>query len=84
VFAYTLCHFAMDEYTADAFVNRDDPIPVIVFDGSDGLSDEHEELDVKEGKRQRLRKHLSKQNIKHKMTRAHEAGSSMQDRLLER
>jgi len=87
---------AMDEYTADAFVNRDDPIPVIVFDGHDNQHDLSDDADngtpsasrsegsVKEGKRHRLRKHLSRQNIKEKVSRAHEAGSSMQDRMLEK
>ena len=83
----------MDEFTADAFVNRDDPIPVIVFDGQDDLSNYADndtppasisEGSMKEGKRQRLRKHLSRQNIKEKVSRAHEAGSSMQDRMLEK
>lgn len=78
----------MDEYTADAFVNRDDPIPLIVLDAEDDPSDDTDNnsppVEVKEGKRQRLRKHLSSRNIKEKVGRAHEAGSSMQDRLLEK
>lgn len=83
----------MDEYTVDAFVNRDDPIPVIVLDANDDLSDVSidDRSSVgsrKEGKRARLRKHLSASNLKEKVGekvgRAHQRSSSMQDRILEK
>jgi len=71
----------MDEFTADAFVNRDEPIPVIVFDHD--LSDEAESDGGRERKRDRLKKHTSnmKENIK---KRTSDTGTSLQDRLLEK
>ncbi len=80
----------MDEFTADAFVNRDDPIPIITFDRTEDFSDEEGQIEVegKDGRRQGLRKHLSKSNIKDKIRKAtgktSESGTSMQDRLLEK
>lgn len=71
----------MDENTADAFVNRDEPIPIIVLPGSDSPSSDPK------GKRERLRDSLSgsKDKLKDKL---HDVGSgskdygySLQDRL---
>lgn len=71
----------MNEYTADAFVNRDEPIPVFAVPGSDSPSSDPK------GKRERLKESLSgsKDKLKEKL---HETGSgskdygySLQDRL---
>lgn len=71
----------MDEFTADAFVNRDEPVPVIAVQGSDAPSS-----DTK-GKRERLKDRLSESKEKLK-DQLHDAGSgskdygySLQDRL---
>lgn len=75
----------MDEFTADAFVNRDDPIPVISFDINDDLSDEAEP-EPPERKRDKLLQHGKnlKDNFMNVQGKAPETGSSMQDRLLEK
>ena len=39
----------MDEFTVDAFVNRDDPIPVISFDAAEDLSDEVDDVSDVDG-----------------------------------
>ena len=71
----------MDEYTADAFVNREEPVPVFPVLGSDTPSSDPK------GKRDRLKESLtsSKDKLKEKL---HETGSgskeygySLQDRL---
>jgi hypothetical protein len=71
----------MDEVIADAFVNRDEPIPVVVLDHN--LSEEDESDGPLDRKRDRLKKHTSnmKENIRKKTT---ETGSSLQDRLLDK
>lgn len=79
----------MDEFTADAFVNRDDPIPVIRFDYTDDLNDDVEEtigVSKKEGARERLRRHKSelKENFKKAHSKASETSATVQDRLLEK
>ena len=70
----------MDEYTADAFANREEPIPVIAV-GNDGLPSDHK------GKRERLKESLGGTSSKLK-DKLHEHGSgskeygySLQDRL---
>ena len=75
----------MDEFTADAFVNRDDPIPVISFDPVEDLSDEEEDAPAAERdrKRDRLKKHV-KDNIQKARGKAAETGTGMQDRLMEK
>ena len=80
----------MDEYTADAFANRDEPVPLltVTYSDADGSSSEVE----KQGKRQRLRSSLSTSRLKEKaremkvshldkVEQAPESGSSIQDRL---
>lgn len=71
----------MEDYTADALVNREEPIPVIAISGSDSPSSDPK------GKRDRLKESLSgsKEKLKEKL---HDAGSgskdygySLQDRL---
>ena len=77
----------MDEFTVDAFVNRDEPIPVATFDPGEGLSDEMcDDPAQPERKRDRLRRHTSnmKENVRKAQGKVAETGSSMQDRLLEK
>lgn len=80
----------MDEFTVDAFVNRDDPIPLILFGGnSESTGDEGEiEADSNDGKKRGPKKHLSKSNLKDKFRKAtgksSESSTSIQDRLLEK
>ena len=75
----------MDEFTVDAFVNRDDPIPVVQLDHQDDVSEEAD-ASSDERKRDRLKQHG--RNIKERFNKVHEKasdrGSSMQDRLLEK
>lgn len=73
----------MDEFTANAFVNREEPIPVVTVNNEyseDGESDGQADSNRK---RDRLKKHTSnlKENIWKRTT---ESGSSVQDRLLEK
>jgi hypothetical protein len=75
----------MDENTAYAFVNRDEPIPVIEFDLADDL--DHDIFDEPaERKRDRLRRQASnmKENVRKVQGKVSETGTSMQDRLLEK
>lgn len=71
----------MDEYTADAFVNRDEPIPVIALSGNDVPSSDPK------GKRERLKESLSgsSSRLKEKLyehgSGSKEYGYSLQDRL---
>ncbi|CZS97560.1 hypothetical protein WAI453_008692 [Rhynchosporium graminicola] len=76
----------MDECTADAFVNRDDPIPVISFGTLEELSDEGDDMSDADRKRDRFKKRGKdvKKNIKKVQQKASERGSSIQDRLLEK
>lgn len=77
----------MDEFTADAFVNRDEPIPVVILDPADDLSDEeYDDGTQPERKRDRLWRHASnmKENIRKAQGKVTETGSSVQDRLLEK
>ena len=74
----------MDEFTADAFANRDEPIPVINVSGTDAPSTPSSDGD---SKRSRLMHALatSKSNDKSQDGRANSQGSgsghSLQDRL---
>ena len=77
----------MDEFTVDAFVNRDEPIPVGVLDPADNLSDEVlDDPTQPERKRDRLRRHASnmKENVRKAQGKVSETGTSMQDRLLDK
>ncbi len=72
----------MEEYTADAFVNREEPIPVIAVSGNDSPSSDPK------GKCERLKDSLtgSKDKLKEKLHDAAGSGSkdygySLQDRL---
>jgi hypothetical protein len=80
----------MDEFSENAFANRDDPLPIISKNLAESASEDEGEVELggQEGKRRGLRKHLSKSNIKDKIRKAtgktSETGISMQDRLLEK
>ncbi len=71
----------MEEYTADAFANREEPIPVIALSGSDSPSSDPK------GKRERLKESLnsSKDKLKDKLhetsSGSKDYGYSLQDRL---
>lgn len=77
----------MDEFTADAFVNRDEPIPALAVpvpvpvQGNDPPSSEPK------GKRDRLKEALSnktskaKENLQETTASNKEYGYSLQDRL---
>ena len=71
----------MDEYTADAFVNRDDPIPVLEPAGNEAQPAEPQA----KGKRDRLKDSLADQTtkLKEKVTESEgtKYGYSLQDRL---
>ncbi|KAL8791523.1 MAG: hypothetical protein Q9195_005851 [Heterodermia aff. obscurata] len=74
----------MDEYTADAFVNREEPVPTIAVsrdpDLSTASSDENEHA---KSKRERLKEKLSSSALKEKLHDVgnQESGASLQDRL---
>ena len=75
----------MDEYTIDAFVNRDEPIPVINLNVS-GSDTPLTTSSDSEGKRARLKNALSGSNLKNKLQdvvgpSSSESGHSLQDRL---
>jgi hypothetical protein len=77
----------MDEFTADAFVNRDEPIPLLVVEPAEPA--EPSDFDTpseRERKRDRLKTHGKsfKENLRKAQGKATETGSSMQDRLLEK
>jgi len=75
----------MDDYTAETFVNRDDPIPVVPLDHD--LSDEVDSDALQNRKRDRLRKHTAnaKENTRKATSRSSESTRSyVQDRLLEK
>lgn len=71
----------MEDYAADAFANREEPIPVIAISGSDSPSSDHK------GKRDRLKESLSssKDKLKEKLHEtslgSKDYGYSLQDRL---
>lgn len=75
----------MDEFAMDAFANRDDPIPVLSFDPQNDLSDEGPPSDT-ERTRDRLMRHGKnlKENMRKVTGKGAEAGTSMQDRILEK
>ncbi|MCJ1237542.1 hypothetical protein MMC14_005528 [Varicellaria rhodocarpa] len=76
----------MDEFTLDAFVNRDEPIPVINLNvsGNDAPTTASSDSD---SKRTRLKKAVSGSNLKNKLqhvtgsSSGTESGHSLQDRL---
>lgn len=72
----------MDEFTADAFANREEPVPVLSVSGPDTSSS-----DTVKGKRERLKESLSgsKDKLKDKLqdtgSGSKDYGYSLQDRL---
>lgn len=70
----------MDEFTVNAFANRDEAIPLISFDAEDDLSDEVEG-DPSEPARKR---DIFKGHGKNKKENIRSTGTSMQDRILEK
>ncbi|KAB8290780.1 hypothetical protein EYC80_008417 [Monilinia laxa] len=79
----------MNEFTADAFANRGDPIPVIRLNTTHDLNNEVEDINEsphKEGTRERLRRHKAelKENIRKAHNKASETSATVQDRLLEK
>ena len=81
----------MDEYSENAFANRDDPIPLIPKHLVGSASDDDDEevgLEDQEERKRGLKKPLSKSNIKDRFRmvtgKTSETGISMQDRLLEK
>lgn len=83
----------MDEYTADVFVNRDEPIPVLTVTGEEGsppASASEYEVE-KDGRRQKIRRKLSASRLGEKarqLGQKHveeaEANPSLQERLFNR
>ena len=73
----------MDEFTADAFVNRDEPVPVIAIPST---TDTPSSSDSK-GKRERLKETLSgttsklKEKVQETTSGNKDYGYSLQDRL---
>ncbi len=69
----------MDEYTADAFANRDEAIPVLTITTSDGGSSDAE------GKRDKIKKSLLASRLHEKLqdvsASRSEPGLSLQDRF---
>lgn len=77
----------MDEYSENAFVNRDEAVPLLVVDHAD--SDAESGASDRERKRDRFRR--KSQNFKDGFKKAQEKaqakvteGASMQDRLMEK
>lgn len=74
----------MEEYSDDAFVNRESRIPVIHFDNQDDVSNHgHDDGSVKQGKDRSARSKFGDKARK-MVGRATEKGSNMQDQLLEK
>ncbi|KAG9232824.1 integral peroxisomal membrane peroxin-domain-containing protein [Amylocarpus encephaloides] len=82
----------MDEFTVDAFVNREDPIPVVTLDRREGDDltdydqDDQSDTPAEPRTRDRLKKHGNnlKKNFKKTREKASERHTSVQDRLLEK
>jgi hypothetical protein len=74
----------MDEYTADAFANRDEPIPLVTATASDDGSTSETD---RRGKRERLKRSASRVKAIAQVLGAEHAewlqsgGASLQDRL---
>ena len=74
----------MEKTTPDAFVNREEPIPVILLPGRDATSSDSD------SKRQKIKDKLSGSKLKHKLqdaamskleSKTGSGGNSLQDRL---
>lgn len=73
----------MDEYTADAFVNREDAVPVIAVSSDPDLSIASSDNEHSTSKRDKLKSKLSNSRLGEKMhdLSKQESGASLQDRL---
>lgn len=75
----------MDEFTADAFANRDEPIPVVTLSASD---DHASDVDEHSSRRHRIKKVLSSSKLRDKLYDMGEnnlgPSLSLQDRLFAR
>ncbi len=75
----------MDEFTAEAFVNRGEPIPQVTVPNSD---DHPSDNDDSPSRRHKIKKALSSSKLKEKLQEASEKkdepSSSLQDRLFAR
>ena len=69
----------MDEFTADAFVNREEPVPLIAVSGQSDLSEASSDNEHSGSKRERLKEKLSSSRLREKMH--DDSGTSLQDRL---
>lgn len=76
----------MDEFTCDAFANRDHPIPVVSFEGDEDLSAEEEDVADEGIKMARIQKHgrNGRGTSKKAQQMASAKGVGVQDRLLEK
>lgn len=74
----------MDEFTAEAFVNRDDSVPLLIVDSAD--TSDMDSISDRERKRDKLRKKSQdlRDNLRKAQNKQSEGGISMQDRLLEK
>lgn len=73
----------MDDYTAEAIVNRDEPVPILTIPNEDTPSTASSDAEHA-SKRSRLKNKLSSSHLKEKIQDAgyyHESGASLQDRL---
>ena len=74
----------MDEFTADAFANRDEPAPTVAVSGNPMTHCASSDGDDHSGsRREKLKEQLSGSKLKEKIhdVRRSESGSSLQDRL---
>ena len=74
----------MNEYTGDAFVNRDEPLPVLTLPRDKETSATSSDDEHVDSKRSILKEKLSGSKLKEKLHDAgkrHESGNSLQDRL---
>ena len=74
----------MNEYTADAFVNRDAPVPVLTLPQDKEPSATSSDDEHADSKRFILKEKLSGSKLKEKLHDAgkrHEIGNSLHDRL---
>lgn len=74
----------MDEFTADAFVNRDDSVPLLIVDPAD--TSDKDSVSERERKRDKFKRKSQdlRDNLRKAQNKSSEGGSSMQDRLLEK
>ena len=75
----------MDEFTADAFINRDEPIPVVKLEASDdAYGSEDGRGGHEQSKKDRIKKHTTSMRESIWLGGHSEGRPSMQDRLMEK